>query len=250
MIPVGEGTERLEGELADFFPRARIGRLDRDTTMRRGSGEKILEGVLHGTIDILLGTQLVTKGHDFPGVTLVGIIAADTALHFPDFRAAERTFQLITQVAGRAGRGTKPGRVIVQTRHPDHPSIRHALDHDYQAFFAEERTAREALCYPPFSRLANIRFTGNTLKHVAESARHSADFLRNKIISAKTPATLLGPAPSPLEKIRSKYRWQMLIKAPTAAAISNLLSTANEKLGKDLLPGVRMTIDVDPINLL
>ena len=153
---LGLGTERVEEEVRALFGRARIARLDRDTAARRGTTESVLRRLRDGQLDVLIGTQMVAKGHDFPGVRLVGVIAADVGLHLPDFRAAERTFQLLTQVAGRAGRDTAPGRVIVQTFVPDHYAVRPVRDHDYEAFYAQEIAHRAALGFPPFGHLANV----------------------------------------------------------------------------------------------
>ncbi|MBI4126593.1 MAG: primosomal protein N' [Deltaproteobacteria bacterium] len=243
LLPSGSGTERLEAEIRDFFPTARVTRLDRDTSEKSGVRNKIFRDMNHGAIDILIGTQLITKGHDFPNVTLVGIVSSDNMLHLPDFRAAERTFQLITQVAGRAGRATKAGKVIVQTYLPHHHSLICAQNHDVETFAREELPMRESLSYPPYTRLVNIRFAGNREDRVEKGAHAIADILRTKTV-------VLGPAASPLEKIRGKFRWQLLIKARDTKTIATTLCGLHEQ-SKSLLPaGVRMTIDVDPTNLL
>ncbi len=161
---MGIGTERLEQEIRSLFPETQVGRMDRDTTSRRHSHQQILKGLESGKIDILVGTQMIVKGHDFPNVTFVGVVSADTSLHFPDFRSSERTFQLLTQVAGRAGRGEVFGEVVIQTFNPDHYSILRAKDHDFIGFYQEEIQFRKALDYPPFSRFINFRLVGNSEK--------------------------------------------------------------------------------------
>jgi len=155
----GAGTERVEEDARKLFPNARIVRMDSDTTSRKGDSETILRGLDRGEIDILVGTQMITKGHDFPGITLVGVIAADASLNIPDFRGAERTFQILTQVSGRGGRGDQPGRVVIQTFNPGHYVIRRAREHDYAGFYADELPLRRQLAYPPFSRLVGFHFS-------------------------------------------------------------------------------------------
>jgi primosomal protein N'' len=157
----GVGTERVEKEVSRLFPRARVGRMDSDTTAKKGVYEKLLKALDTGDIDILIGTQMITKGHDFPNVTLVGVVSADMSLNIPDFRAAERTFQIITQVSGRSGRGNSPGRVVVQTFSPEHYAIKRAREHDYPGFYGDEIALRRELDYPPFSRMVNLRISGN-----------------------------------------------------------------------------------------
>ncbi|MBU0966832.1 MAG: primosomal protein N' [Proteobacteria bacterium] len=246
---IGFGTERVEESLRELFPQARIARLDRDTSTNRKEFLKILKSVHQQETDILVGTQMITKGHHFPHVTLVGVIWADAGLGMPDFKAGERTFQLISQVTGRAGRGDKPGRVIVQTHQPDHYSITNAENHDYRGFYEKELQLRQALQYPPFSRLINLRFAGdneelvrNAATLTAQQARQLADTLR---------VTLLGPAASPLARIRDKYRWQLLAKGPD----SNSLHALCDRLAGQPLPAVRatkvtMVVDVDPESML
>ncbi|MBU4262384.1 MAG: primosomal protein N' [Proteobacteria bacterium] len=246
---IGFGTERVEEALRELFPQARIARLDRDTSTNRKDFLKILKSVHQLETDILVGTQMITKGHHFPHVTLVGVIWADAGLGMPDFKAGERTFQLISQVTGRAGRGDKPGRVIVQTHQPDHYSITNAENHDYRGFYEKELKLRQALQYPPFSRLINLRFTGDSEELVrnaatltAQQARQLADTLR---------VTLLGPAASPLARIKDKYRWQLLVKG----AESNSLHALCDSLAGQPVPAVRatkvtMVVDVDPESML
>ncbi|PIR25162.1 MAG: primosomal protein N' [Deltaproteobacteria bacterium CG11_big_fil_rev_8_21_14_0_20_42_23] len=249
LTPVGAGTERLEGEIADLFPDARVARLDRDTLQKRETRTKIFKQMRNHEIDVLIGTQLITKGHDFPGVTLVGIISADAVLGLPDFRSSERTFQLITQVSGRAGRGDKPGKVIVQTYQPEHPSLLHAKEHNFVSFFEEERQSREDLFYPPFGRIANIKFLGNDEQKVIRASRFIADSLR-KTFSHNEALSLLGPAPAPLEKIRGKFRWHILLKSKQTSLLSEVITQMQIHLMPKLPSGVRMNVDIDPMQLL
>lgn len=252
LVPIGHGTERLEAELADFFPAARIARFDSDSAATPARRKRILDDMRRGRIDILVGTQMVTKGHDFPAITLVGVVSADVALSLPDFRAAERTFQLLTQVAGRAGRGDRPGRVIIQTRQPEHYSFRAAQGHDTSAFAREECLHRRRLGYPPYARIANIR-----LSSVSEEKLSAAGRAVAKVLAAALDATkgrercaLLGPAPAPLGRLRGRHRWQILIKTPSPAVLGEILARARPRLEETVPSGVRLSIDVDPMNLL
>ena len=248
---VGAGTEQIEQALRRLLPEARIERMDRDTTSRRGSHEELIRGWERGEIDILVGTQMITKGHDVSGVTLVGALLADVSLNVPDFRAAERTFQLLSQVAGRSGRGDDPGTVIIQTYAPDHYVMEHLIKHDYKSFFAAEIAFRRALNYPPFSRLVGLRVEGAKLEEVEAKAKSLAKKLRDQ--QSKSPTfrqqiEVLGPAPAPIEKLRNRYRWQLLIKGKQ---ISSLLEFARH--AREIRPGsrgLRLNIDVDPYNML
>ena len=252
LTPLGQGTERLEAEIQDLFPQARVARLDSDMVTSPAKRQGIFDRMQDGKIDILVGTQMVTKGHDFPSVTLVGVVNADTLLHLPDFRSAERTFQLITQVAGRAGRKSLPGQVLIQTYQPSHYSLLAARDHDTDSFARQEIEHRRQLSYPPFVRLANIRLSSNSEKGVADAARQAATIL------AKTrereglagQIAVLGPAPSPLHRLRGRYRWQLLIKAPTPRVLSKFLALIRLPLQETMPRRVRLSIDVDPINML
>lgn len=242
---IGIGTERLEQELTEIFPDARIARLDRDICQKRNDYIKVLRAVHKGDVDILLGTQMITKGHHFPNVTLVGIILADTGLGLPDFRAGERTFQLISQVTGRAGRGEKPGRVVIQTFQPEHYSIVTAQNHDYQALYKKEIALRQTLAYPPFSRLANIRIEGSDNSQVQDVALKLAG-LAQKFLERSEPE-ILGPAPAPLTRIRDKFRWQLLIKGKkleTLHIFLHRLAGEFQTLGR--AGKVKIFIDVDP----
>lgn len=245
---IGQGTQRLEAELHDFFPKARVARLDSDVVASPRERQRIFTGMRSGKIDILVGTQMVTKGHDFPRITLVGVILADMLLHLPDFRAAERTFQLLIQVAGRAGRGERPGRVIIQTHQPEHASIAAALHHDNEAFAEHELAFRKLLSYPPFSRLVNVRLSANSAETVERAAEEAAAILRR--LASDPGLRILGPAKAPLAKIRGRHRWQVLIKAPAAGPLAQLLLRAHPALHAAMPRTVRLALDVDPVNLL
>ncbi len=249
--PIGVGTERLEAEIADFFPDAKVARLDSDTTQKISERKRIMSDLHSGEIDILVGTQMITKGHDCHAITLVGVISADLSLSIPDFRAGERTFQLITQVAGRAGRGEQSGRVIVQTRKPTHQSLVTAAANDFDRFVEEELAHRREMDYPPFARLANVRLTAVLRSAAIKAAECAAKILNEecrRISGGKMK--VLGPAPAAIEKLRGGYRWQVLIKSPAANLITAVLSSARPKIAKAIPARVRLTIDVDPIGML
>lgn len=249
---MGMGTERLEEELKRLFPEARIERMDRDTTSRKNSHIRILEELESGKIDFLVGTQMIVKGHDFPNVTFVGVISADTSLHFPDFRSAERTFQLLTQVAGRAGRGEIPGEVLIQTFNPEHYSIQKAKEHDFWGFYREEIKFRKALDYPPFSYLVNFRLTGNSEKKTMLASREMEE-IGFKLLNedSQKGIELLGPTLAPLAKIKGKYRWQMLAKGKDRKALHQFAKSLAKRLKPYLQGrGVNLDIDVDPIFIL
>ena len=251
LVPIGSGTEQLEQELQQLLPEARIARMDRDTTGKRGSQERLIRQWEGGKIDVLVGTQMITKGHDVSGVTLVGAVLADHSLNLPDFRATERTFQLLSQVSGRAGRGQDAGRVIIQTYNPDHYVFQHVRTHDYKRFFATELEFRRALNYPPFSRLVHLRFEGPRAPEIESRAKTLGNWLRAEC--RRRPATysdieVLGPAPAPIAKLRGRYRWQILLKGKKTQSLLRLAGQA-----KTALPGsrhVRLHIDVDPHNML
>ena len=209
----GFGTERVEEEVTRLLPGVRVERFDRDTTRARGSHARTLDAFGKGEIRVLVGTQMIAKGHDFPAVTLVGVVAADGGLGAPDFRAAERTFQLLTQVAGRAGRGESAGRVLIQTMKPDHYAVAAAARQDYPAFFSVEQEMRRRFRYPPFVRLASLTVTARTSKRARETATALAES-----IAADAPASIeiVGPAPAPGPRPEDSWRWQMLVKAAPA----------------------------------
>ncbi|MBW2307800.1 MAG: primosomal protein N' [Deltaproteobacteria bacterium] len=244
--PLGGGTQRVVEEISHLFPGARIARMDRDTTRGRGSHGRILQQLATGKADLLVGTQMIAKGHDFPGVTLVGVLLADLSLNLPDFRAAERTFQILTQVSGRAGRGDRPGQVIIQTYNPEHYCIQAARDNDIDGFYRRELAHREALGYPPAGHLILLRFSGIDPKRVEEAARGAKSRL-----AGHKGVQVLGPAPAPLSRLKGKYRWNLLLKSPQR----ELLRKAARQLMKDLprrvpLSGVQLALDVDPQNLM
>ncbi|WP_027715965.1 primosomal protein N' [Desulfuromonas sp. TF] len=243
--PEGAGTERLEEELAQLFPAARIARMDRDTTTRKGAHQRLMERMMRRDVDVLVGTQMVAKGHDFPGVTLVGVVGADSTLNFPDFRSAERTFALLAQVAGRAGRGAKPGRVFIQTYAPDHYALVCAAAHDYGRFYEQEIVCREELDYPPFGFLVNLVLSGNDPQRVSRGA----DALAEGLLRDAGTAEVLGPAPCPLARLRGKSRMQILLKASSRAPLRRLLSRLPD-LERKIPAGVRLAVDVDPVDML
>jgi primosomal protein N' (replication factor Y) len=249
---MGIGTERLEQEIRDLFPGAQVSRMDRDTTSRRRAHQQILKGLESGKIDILVGTQMIVKGHDFPNVTFVGVVSADTSLHFPDFRSSERTFQLLTQVAGRAGRGEVLGEVIIQTFNPDHYSILRAKDHDFIGFYQEECQFRKALDYPPFSRLINFRLTGNSEKGTETMAEELGKVGRT-LLKKKYPKgmEILGPSAAPFTKMKGKFRWQMLVKGKSSQALHQFAQAlASHMEAQTKGRGVHLDIDVDPVFIL
>lgn len=242
---LGAGSERIEGALAELLPEARVRRMDSDTMRRREDYTETLEAFGAGEVDILVGTQMIAKGLDFPNVTLVGIVDADAALHLPDFRAAERTFQLIAQVSGRAGRGEHEGRIIVQTRNPEHPAIRCAAQHDYRGFADAECTLRSELAYPPSGRLIRVLFEDEDETRTQAAAITLADAVRTELLAKGV--MLLGPAPAPIALVRGRHRKHILFKARDGEG----LAAARELLIEHCDAGVRprCTIDVDPVSL-
>ena len=237
----GIGTQKIESEAARLFPAARIARMDTDATAKRGSHGRILSEFKKHKIDILIGTQMIAKGHDFPRVTLVGVVSADTALSLPDFRASERTFNLLTQVAGRAGRGSEPGRVIVQTFSPNHYAIEKSIEHDYVGFFAEEIKFRKELNYPPFTHIVEIKLRGRKEERVIKAAHDLAAILSE---AKGKPVEMVGPAPEFISKIKGQFRWNLLLKGEDPKAICGFIDKALDNLrGKS---GLIITVDVDP----
>jgi primosomal protein N' (replication factor Y) (superfamily II helicase) len=245
----GFGTERLVHAIEQLVTGARIERMDSDTSGRRGARSAIVDALRRGEIDILVGTQMITKGFDFPGVTLVGVVLADLALNMPDFRSAERTFQLLTQVAGRAGRGDRPGRVLIQTYAPHHYSIRAARDQDYARFMRRELELRRELMYPPFARMALVRIEGAEPARVSEIAAKAAAMLGR----AAKPGTMrvLGPAPAPIERIKQRYRWQIVVKSIGLKELHAALASMRAEVAAYAEQGkVHVGIDIDPVNML
>jgi len=245
---VGEGTEQLEEILHKRFPALRIARLDRDTTSRRNLFEKAIMEFGAGELDMLVGTQMLAKGHDFPNVTLVGVVSVDAGLALPDFRSAERTFQLITQVAGRAGRGERTGRVLVQTFHPHHYALRHACAQDYQAFYDEEINYRKNLHYPPFVALASVLVHGEELGRT----QATADELKVALVEANTnkDCRILGPAPAPLARLRGEHRIQLLIKSRSRPRLRQLLDVAFANAAAQGSNLHNVNLEIDPVNLM
>ncbi len=247
----GVGTEQIEAALRACYPLAVVDRLDRDAAQRPGAQRRILRDWRAGTTDILVGTQMVSKGHDVPGVTLVAVLLADLSLNVPDFRAAERTFQLLVQVAGRAGRGEAPGRVVVQTFRPEHPSMVAAARHDYAGFMARELDRRRTLGYPPFGRLINLRLDGRDGAAVERAARELAGRMRRRARDlGLDEASVVGPAPPPLERVRGRWRWQILLRSRDVRALRALAGTARGELPSAPRAPVRLVIDVDPYSML
>ncbi len=253
----GIGTEQVEDALKHLLPEVRIARLDRDTVKRRGTLDRMLRAWRAHEFDVLIGTQMVAKGHDVPGVTLVGVILADVTLNRPDFRAAERTFQLLTQVAGRAGRGQDLGAVIIQTYAPRHYSIQCAARHDFAGFAAQEQRYRKQLGYPPFTRLINVRFEGRDGQQVeataalflqqVEQAQQSEEFTS----AGAAGLQILGPAPAPIERIKGRERWQLLVKGPDRPLLHALIGKARDAFEQAKPPrSVRTIIDVDPYSVV
>ncbi len=245
LTPQGAGTERLEQELAELFPGARISRMDRDTTSRKGAHDKIIRGMMAGEIDILVGTQMIAKGHDFPRVTTVGVLGADSVLNFPDFRSAERSFSLLTQVAGRAGREKGGGKVYIQTYNPEHYALTCAIQHDYLAFYEQEVPFRQELAYPPCGYLANLVLSGN----ICNQVQTTADELSRYLLQQNTAVEILGPSPCPLPRLRGKNRFQLLLKAAQRPALHRLLASL-EGFQKRMPKQVTLAIDVDPLDML
>lgn len=251
----GIGTEQVEKVAKDYFPSAVVARLDLDTTSRKGSMEKILKDYSAGYIDLLIGTQMIAKGLDFPNVTLVGIIAADTSLNLPDFRASEKTFQLITQVSGRAGRGERPGRVVVQTYEPNHFAIQHATGNDYLSFYEQEIRLRREFFYPPFSSLINIIFSGDNEGEVIRASQEYTASLKSYLHKEGIDPnqTVYGPAPAHLAKIRKNFRWQLIIKSKSVdqSRLTGIINSIRlENKIQDMMRSVTVSIDINPYSML
>lgn len=242
----GTGTERIEEAVRKEFPRARVARMDVDTTRRKGAHRAILGAFRAGRTDILIGTQMIAKGLDFPNVTLVGVISADTSLNLPDFRAAERTFQLISQVAGRSGRGSEPGLVVVQTFNPEHYSIMAAAAHDYRAFYDAEIAARREMGYPPARRMARILVRGEDESATAKAAGKIRRACTGTEPVARGAVEVIGPAPAPIQRIAGKYRWHLLLFSSDADAIRAVAAAGCQPR----LAGVTISVDMDPSSIL
>jgi primosomal protein N' (replication factor Y) len=242
---LGVGSERVEDELHAEFPEARIARLDRDTVTGKRQFEDILRNFRDRNFDILVGTQMIAKGHDIPNVTLVGVVSADVGLGMPDFRAAERTFQLLTQVAGRAGRGDLPGVVYMQTINPDHYAVRLAAEQNYTAFFEKELQFRRFMRYPPFSAMANLLVRAAK----QEDALRMSTELGHRLTPAPEDMKIMGPAEAPVVRLKAEYRYQLLIKSGSRKALNTLLNNARDFARERKWPATALVIDVDPLTL-
>jgi len=251
--PYGLGTEKVEAEVKRLLPDARVARLDRDTAPHSGRALTLLDRFAAGDLDILVGTQMITKGHHFPRVTLVGAIAADLSLFFPEYHAGERTFQLLCQVAGRAGRGEARGQVLIQTYHPEHYVFHAVQSQDYQGFFARELASRRELAYPPFTRLALVRLSGAPEETVAREARRLTADLKAWLAGQKDAwprqIQVLGPAPAGLRKLQGRFRWQILLKSYGRGPLERLLQHLRQAWSPSRA-NLSLTLDVDPANLL
>ena len=252
--PLGMGTEKIEAAVKELFPSVRVARMDRDTTRRKGAIVSLLKGLRQRTIDVLVGTQMVAKGHDYPAITLVGIVCADLSLSFPDFRAGERTFQLLAQVAGRAGRGRRPGRVILQTYNPDHFSIAAAQQQDVRSFYANEIGFRRALDYPPFSRLMLLKISGKSKDRTGGWAKLVGNSL-NQLKAQFSPdfdnVQILGPIESSLARVAGRFRWQIMLKCVSAVILHRYfgqLMAEHPQLFNNRQ--VRVAVDVDPFFMM
>jgi len=243
---LGAGSERLEDELHAAFPEARIGRMDRDTVTGRRDYERFLYAMRSGELDILAGTQMIAKGHDIPNVTFVGIVNADIGLAMPDFRAAERCFQLLTQASGRAGRGTIPGRVLIQTLNPEHYAIRFAAAQDYAGFYKKEIEFRSLMRYPPFAALANVLFRAPQQEEALRLSTEAAQFFTPPPEGVK----VLGPAEAPVPKLKQEFRYQMLLKTPHRTRLNELLRALRRHAEAQKWPATSLVIDVDPHSLM
>ncbi len=243
----GEGSEHLEERLRKEFPGARIARLDRDTARTKRQFQETLGAFAAGALDILVGTQMLAKGHDFQRVTLVGVISADSSLSLPDFRAAERTFQLLTQVAGRAGRGELPGRVLIQTYYPEHYAIQDAVKQDYPAFYERETQFRRAMAYPPFTSLANVIVRDTDLEKAIRWSRQLSEYFSPHDGKG---LRILGPAAAPLAKLKREHRFQFLLKSPKRSLLAKILGGAMTYLDLKEIPETAVLVDMDPLSLM
>lgn len=244
IMPQGAGTERLEEDLGTLFPKARVARMDRDTTRTKGSHQRIIRQMMDERVDILVGTQMIAKGHDFPNVALVGVLGADSLLNMPDFRSAERSFALLTQVAGRAGRALGGGKVFIQTYHPEHFALTCAAAQDFDDFYRQEFPYREELGYPPCGHLINLIFSGNNVDQV----RTAATALGRRLISLAAEVEVLGPSPCPLTRLRGKFRYQILLKSPLRPPLRRLLVQLEAEISK-FPRQVSIHIDIDPLDM-
>ncbi|MCD5401015.1 primosomal protein N', partial [candidate division NPL-UPA2 bacterium] len=245
---LGVGTQKVESEIAKLFPQASLGRIDSDTVTRKGSHAQMLSSFRKRGINILIGTQMIAKGLDFPRVTLVGVISADTALSLADFRASERTFQLLTQVAGRAGRGDTSGKVIIQTYNPEHYSIQAARLHDYDTFYRQEIKFRRELGYPPFKHLINITLQSHDQNRLMKVAQKLGKILEEA--KAEERIEVLGPAPAPLPRLKSRWRWQLILKGNKVRKMRDVARESLAQLKEPASGKVKLLLDIDPMGML
>ena len=246
----GLGTQQVERLIDERFPAARVARMDVDTTSGKWAHAEILDRVGRREVDILLGTQMIAKGLDFPNVTLVGVVDADVGINLPDFRASERSFQLLSQVAGRAGRGPKGGEVIIQTRVPSHHAVRYALAHDYHSFVRTELEGREKPIYPPFIRIANVVFSGTTEAATAQLALTGAAWLQRLVRRVDGEMQIVGPAPCAVDRIKRRWRWHLLLKAGSPGELTKVARYFAERFPVPKAAELRIAIDRDPVALL
>jgi primosomal protein N' (replication factor Y) len=244
LIPLGLGTEQVEKTFKKIFPKARVGRFDRGVIKNRKDLERILGEISRKEVDIIIGTQMITKGHDFPDISLVGILVADSSLNVPDFRALERTYQVLTQVSGRAGRGDDTSRVIVQTVNPLHPIFEYVQTQNSESFYREELQTRKQHVFPPFCRLAMIRFQHSNPKKVEEFAFKLSQQIR---MNFTDQIEILGPSEAPLSKLKGLYRWHFLIKSGTVKTLKKVIQSINEIVLLEK-SSVQVSVDVDPVS--
>ena len=248
---LGLGTQKVEMEIQKAFPTARVARMDTDTTTRKGAHKNILDAFKNGEFDILVGTQMIAKGLDFPNITLVGVINADTALNLPDFRSGERSFNLLTQVAGRSGRSALGGNVIIQTYNPDHYSIQSAQEHDYHRFYQEEIALRASLLYPPFSHAASILLRGEDESLVIQAANLLNEQMEMLKEAQFPEVKIRGPAPAPLAKIKNRYRWHFLLRSSDVKQLRELIQQSIQAAPPSVTRGnVDVLVNIDPMSVL
>ena len=244
---VGLGTQRVEDYIASRFPQATCARFDRDATRKKGSTEAVLSDFGSGMVRFLVGTQMLAKGHDFKGVGLVVVVNADVSMNLPDFRSGERTFQILTQVAGRAGRGEIPGKVLIQTFNPDHHSLSYVTSHDFKGFYLEEAPLRQELGYPPFARLVRIVVEAKKQARAESAARRFAALASRLAGDFKGKIDVIGPSRAPISKVRNVYRWHLILKGEPGRNLSPFVRRCMERMRTGGPPNaVRFGIDVDP----
>jgi primosomal protein N' (replication factor Y) len=241
------GTQKIEDYVSRQFPRASCARFDRDSTRKKGSSEALLADFSDGMVRMLVGTQMLAKGHDFKSVGLVVVVNADVTMNLPDFRSGERTFQIVTQVAGRAGRGEIAGKVVIQTLNPDHHALKHASAHDFKSFYAHEVAQRKELYYPPFARLARVVAESRREALARGAAKEFVAIAERLGRNRGARIEVMGPSRAPISRVKNVYRWHLLVKGDGRAALSNFLKAClGEMAARGKLEGVRLGVDVDP----